>query len=155
MFNKYDVYTEIESLYCYKDSHVLYNKFKIKDYNKLKEIETDITALKLYRLSLSPANGHFTSSHLCNIHRYIFEDIYRFAGHFRRETIKKGDTTFLSEKEIPFQLKILLKQLKEEKYLSAYDHHTFIKRLAHFFAELNYIHPFREGNGRAIREFIR
>lgn len=34
MFNQYDVYTEIKSLYCYKESHVLYNKFHIKDYNK-------------------------------------------------------------------------------------------------------------------------
>ena len=45
--------------------------------------------------------------------------------------------------------------LKNEKYLSGLDKEEFAKRLAYYFSEINALHPFREGNGRVQREFIR
>lgn len=53
------------------------------------------------------------------------------------------------------QLNILLNQLKEENYLSNLSIIELVERLAYYMAELNVLHPFREGNGRTIREFIR
>ena len=155
MFNKYDVYTETASIYCYKDTNILYNKFGLRDYETLKQIEADITTVKFNSMITKPIKGRFTISHICNIHKFLFEDIYKFAGHFRKETIKKGETTFLNENEIHDKLKRLLNELKKEKFLSGYSKDDFIKRLSFYFAELNYIHPFREGNGRTTREFIR
>jgi cell filamentation protein len=49
----------------------------------------------------------------------------------------------------------LLDQLKREHYLQNLNEDEFIHKLTDYFAELNYIHPFREDNGRATREFIR
>ena len=46
-------------------------------------------------------------------------------------------------------------ELKDEKLLKNLDKEDFIDRSSYYLAELNIIHPFREGNGRAIREFIR
>lgn len=45
-FSKYDVYTEVSSLYCYKDSHMLRNKYGIRDYQALRKLEQDIVGAK-------------------------------------------------------------------------------------------------------------
>lgn len=94
MFSKYDVYTTVQSLYCYPDSDVLKNKLNIRDRDELKRAEEEITALKQYMLMESPIKGRFSKTQLMNIHRFLFEDIYPFAGHIRREQISKGETLF-------------------------------------------------------------
>ncbi|MGM9587324.1 MAG: Fic/DOC family protein [Candidatus Limivicinus sp.] len=99
--------------------------------------------------------GRFTSNHLCQIHRHLLGDIYPFAGNFRHEDIAKGATRFLAHNEIRTKLKALLKQLHSEGLLRGLEREALIDRSAYYMAELNYIHPFREGNGRAIREFMR
>ncbi len=81
MFSKYDVYTTVQSLYCYADSDVLKNKLNIRNRDELKHAEEEITALKQYMLMESPIKGRFTKTQLMNIHRFLFEDIYPFAGH--------------------------------------------------------------------------
>ena len=94
MFSKSDVYTTVQSLYCYPESDVLKNKLNIRNRDELKQAEEEITALKQYVLMESPIKGRFTKAQLMNIHRFLFEDIYPFAGHIRREQISKGDTMF-------------------------------------------------------------
>lgn len=49
----------------------------------------------------------------------------------------------------------MLDQLKKENYLANLNKENLSKRLAYYLSELNVLHPFREGNGRTIREFIR
>jgi len=155
MFNKYDVYTTFGSKYCYKDSNVLRNKLNIKDYELLKQAETDIVSVKQNYLLSNPISGYFSMNHFCRIHEFLFCDIYNFAGHFRTETIKKGDTTFLNSTNIKPKMVNLLKKLRIENLLANMDYDEFVYKLTYYFAELNYYHPFREGNGRATREFIR
>jgi cell filamentation protein len=142
-------------LYCYKDSNVLRNKFGLRDAEKLKKVETDFSAARQTDLLNHPVPGRFTAGHLCAIHQYLLGDIYTFAGHFRREDIAKGDTRFLSHREIKRKLSKLIDELHGEKYLSDSDRKILVSRSAYYMAELNYIHPFRDGNGRAIREFMR
>lgn len=154
-FSQYDVYTEVGSIYCYKGSHVLKNRYGIRDYQALRELEQDIVGAKQQYLLVHPISGRFTAGHLCKVHRFLFENVYPFAGRFRLESIKKGNTTFENEQTIPAKLHKLLDGLKQEHYLTELPHDDFIARLTFYFAELNYIHPFREGNGRATREFIR
>lgn len=154
-FGKYDVYTVTSSIYCYRDSNVLKNRFGLRDGKKLKELETDLSAIRQSDLLSEPIQGRFTCNHLCRIHRYLFGDLYSFAGHFRREDIMKGSTLFLSHREIKEKLIKLLKELAEEKQLQGLSFDRVVERSAYYFSELNYIHPFREGNGRATREFMR
>ena len=150
-----DLYEARNSIYCYKDSDVLVNKFDIHDNKKLEEIERKIVLAKLYELRQNHQIGNFDVSHFVEIHRFLFEDIYPFAGLFRNENIAKGNFSFAEWEYIEDELKKLLDQLKEENYLQNLDRDTFIKRLSYYMAELNVLHPFREGNGRTIREFIR
>jgi cell filamentation protein len=155
MFSKYDVYTTVQSLYCYPDSDVLKNKLNIRNREELKQAEEEITALKQYMLMESPIKGRFTRTQLMNIHRFLFEDIYPFAGHIRREQISKGDTMFFPPHLISQELDKVFAKLHSEKMLHATDKKRQIEHLSYIMSELNVIHPFREGNGRSIRELIR
>jgi cell filamentation protein len=154
-FGKYDVNAVAGSAYCYKDSNVLRNKLGIRDGVMLRRIEADISAARQTELVENPVSGRFTPSHLCNIHRRLLGDVYPFAGHFRREDIAKGETRFLGFNQIGEKLTSLLSGLRAEHDLAGLNRAQFIKRSAYYMAELNYIHPFREGNGRATREFMR
>ena len=97
----------------------------------------------------------FEIKDLKKIHKYIFQDIYYFAGKFRVENIRKGNTKFYSYDAIEEFLIKILAELKNENYLVNENRDNFIDRVSYYLTELNLIHPFREGNGRTLREFIR
>ena len=155
MFSKYDVYTTTQSIYCYPDSNVLKNKLNIRDNKLLKTAEEEITLIKQMELLKNPIKGNFSKAHLMNIHKFIFEDIYSFAGKIRREQISKADTMFYPPNLIDRELDKVFAKIKEKNMLKETDEEKVYDNLAYVMAELNIIHPFREGNGRSIREFIR
>lgn len=78
------------------------------------------------------------------IHRFLFEDIYPFAGLFRAENIAKDNFRFAEWKYIEEQLDYILNNLKNENYLQGLDKKELAKRLAYYVAEINVLHPFRE-----------
>lgn len=146
---------EYKSKYCYANTNVLINKFSIKDQSILDNVEADITRKNLTLLHVKPVKGEFDIKHLQAIHLAIFKDIYPFAGQIRNEVIYKGNSMFALPQYIYENLNELLKQLKKENYLLGTNLDEFAKRVAYYMAEINVIHPFREGNGRTNREFIR
>lgn len=154
-FSKYEVYTSYQSLYCYKGTNVLINKLNIRDNAALKTAETEITFVKQEFLLDSGITGRFSATHLKNIHKTLFEDIYPFAGKYRKEQIGKAKNWFYPPDAIAPAIQKILLQLKEDKYLRNLSHEDFKNRAAYYMAELNAIHPFREGNGRTLREFMR
>lgn len=95
MFSRYEVYTSVQSIYCYKGTNVLKNKLGIRDTEKLKKAEEEITLIKQMELMKEPIHGYFTKNHLFLIHRFLFEDVYSFAGHARREQIRKAIRCFI------------------------------------------------------------
>ena len=155
MFSKYDVYTTTQSIYCYPDSNVLKNKLNIRENKLLKTAEEEITLIKQMELLKNPIKGNFSKAHLMNIHKFIFEDIYSFAGKIRKEQISKADTLFYPPNLIDRELDKVFAKIKEKNMLKETDKEKVFDNLAYVMAELNIIHPFREGNGRSIREFIR
>ena len=155
MFSKYEVYTTTQSLYCYPDTNILINKLDIRDGKVLKQAEEEITAVKQMELLQDPISGNFTKTHLFRIHRFIFEDIYPFAGKIRKEQIGKADTLFYPPNLIDRELNWVFDKIKTEQMLKEKAEDKIFENLAYVMAELNIIHPFREGNGRSIREFIR
>lgn len=154
-FSKYNCEEVIRSVYFFSDCDILANKLGVKDEKLLKSLEADLTNQRLLELSEKTIKGRFSVTHLKNIHKHIFQDIYPFAGKFREEDIWKGDTFFCKSQYIAQALDELLNKLKHEKFLVGLDQTTFSERAAFYMAELNMIHPFREGNGRTIREYVR
>lgn len=140
-FGKYEVYTVAGSIYCYRDTNVLKNRFGIREWQGLKALEADISAIRQNGMLNDPVRGRFTPNHLCRIHSYLLGDIYPFAGHYRREDIMKGTTRFLSHTQIKNRLSELLQELKAECFLQKLSDEDFVERSVYYFAELNYIHP--------------
>lgn len=144
---------EYDEQYCYPDSSVLKNKLNITEQNSLDEAERQITAVKLLALKMSPIPGNLDFQHLCAIHRFVFSDIYDWAGVSRSVNISKGNL-FCNFKFIDNAINDLFAKLKKENYLIGLPKEEITKKMSYYISELNAIHPFREGNGRIQRVFI-
>jgi len=153
---KYDYTYEGSDFYCYPDSQVLINKFGIKDYEKLAEIEQTITFAKDVDFDNNPIKGKFDLDHICKIHEYLFGDIFDWAGEVRGgDYMFKGDTMFHRAIYLEQGYSDYYEKLKAENFLIGLDKDTFCERLAFFMGELNALHPFREGNGRTSRLYFK
>ncbi len=148
-------YESKNSIYCYPGTNILINKLDLHDSNKLFKLEKQIVLAKSYILRQNTKIHTFDKKHFIEIHHFLFCDLYPFAGKFRTENISKGEFTFASWEFIESELDRLLLELKNENFLKDLDKEHLSVRLAYYLSELNVLHPFREGNGRTIREFIR
>ena len=152
--SKYYYEYEWDSKYCYPNSFVLKNKLNIKNQTELENAERAITSLKASQASLEKIEGGFDFEHLKKIHKFLFGEIYDWAGSVRTVNISKG-SRFCSAEYIEPQINELFERLKQENYLrSCKSKEELGKRLAYYLGEINVIHPFREGNGRTQRMFI-
>lgn len=152
-FDKYDAYSRGGSLYCYPGTDILKNKLGITDPEIFRQAESDLAFAALLELALCPIKGNFDRAHLCAVHEFLFEAFYDFAGKTRKENISKGNTRFCVWQYIDEQLDLLFGKIKNMGRPN--DKEEIADFLSYIMTELNVIHPFREGNGRAIREFIR
>ena len=137
--------------YCYPNSSVLINKLNIKSADSLAEAEREITSLKLAMAKADPIKGSLDFVHLQNIHRYIFEDIYSWAGELRQVDISKGNQFCLCQYLQTYGERVFSELRAEQFLIGAAD---VPHRLAYYLSEINVLHPFREGNGRTQRLFI-
>jgi cell filamentation protein len=80
--------------------------------------------------------------------------MYEWAGQLRTVDIAKGNNRFAHHAHVADAAKTIFHQLAVENHLAELDPNAFSDRSAHYLAEMNALHPFREGNGRALREFI-
>ena len=139
----------------YPGTEVLVNKFNIKDEKILSELENTLATERLRELYINPLYGSFGMKHLQKIHKYIFQDIYSFAGQIRDETIGKNFTRFAPAGNIIPYGNTIMKQLKNEKFLKGLTKEEFSERCSYYLGEINLLHPFPEGNGRTQREYFR
>lgn len=148
------MYDAINSRYTYKGTDILKNKLDIKDENLLKEFETRIVAFKIATISTLILPMKYTPDRLKFIHKYLFEDIFYFAGEYRQENITKDNFRFSEFEYIEENIRQIFEKIDiEEMKKMTFD--EFIVRLSYIMTELNVLHPFREGNGRTIRELVR
>ena len=154
-----------KSIYCYENG-TLINKLGIEDKDELDKMEASLTYLRLCKLESEDFSFKFDPNYYLSIHKYIFQDIYDFAGEIRSENISKPVTfNFKGEirsEQIPFCrpefvyycLKDTLEQMKKNaRSIKSID--DYINYLSYYYSEINVIHPFREGNGRTQREYFR
>ena len=152
-----DSYGYVEDgTYCYPGTSVLRNRLDIRDATILRSVERRVTALRIAQIDAEGIafGGRFDSRHLRSIHRFVFGDLYPWAGDYRTVDISKGSMFCLSQ-FIPEQLDALLGRLGDERLLDGLGRRELVSRLAFYLGEINAIHPFREGNGRTQRVFIR
>lgn len=135
-------------------SGVLKNRLGITDETALEKSEAAHVAIRSFELSQKPLKGRFDLEHLQAIHRYLFQDVYEWAGELRTIDMSKGGHMFAHHTHIQSAATPIFGQLAQEKHLAGLATDAFSRRAAHYLGELNALHPFREGNGRTQREFI-
>ncbi len=140
----------------YPGTSILRNLRGIRDPEELERFEAMATAGRILQLQERPITGGFDRSQLQAIHRHIFQDVHPWGGELRDVDIAKPGSPFFARP--PFiapALDELAGKMRAESYLQGLDSIDFALRAGHYLGEINAVHPFREGNGRAQREFIR
>jgi cell filamentation protein len=140
--------------YLDNDTGVLKNKLGIQEQAALQEREADYATARAYELAKTPLEGGFDIDHLQSIHKHLFGDVYAWAGELRDIDLAKDDCYFANHTHIVSAARPLFAKLAAEGYLTGLDTTAFSERAACYLGEINALHPFREGNGRAQREFI-
>jgi cell filamentation protein len=146
--------------YLYPGTNVLRNVPGLRNENQLAAFETAKTAGRIYEISLKPVAGAFDAAHLKAIHQYIFQDVFVWAGQYRTTMLGKAEE--VGHPPIWFTPPHLLEQeserifgaLHESSLLRGLRQSEFSRRAALLLAEVNRLHPFREGNGRTQRLFL-
>lgn len=140
--------------YLDPETGVIKNKLGVQDPTILEEREADYATARGYQLAKTPLEGRFDLDHLKAIHKHLFGDIYAWAGELRDIDLAKGNSYFANHTRIVSAARPVFARLAEEGYLTGLDTAAFSERAAYYLGEINALHPFREGNGRAQREFI-
>ena len=140
--------------YVYPGTNVLINKFECRDPDRLMEIEALSTGGNLAYLQLHPIKGIFDFKHLRKIHHFIFQDLYDWAGEVRTVDIGKNNL-FCRAQFINDYAQTVFSDFYSSCLSAKDDRHVFLQALVSHYADMNALHPFREGNGRSQREFTR
>lgn len=144
-------YDAFDDPYCYKGTDVLKNKARLRDGDRLKDFELEMTAL---RAREPLPDGVFDPAHYRAVHRHLFQDVYAWAGKYRPVRTAKGGNPFCYPEHIAREMDRLFTRLQQDVFLGGASRNAFVDAASEFLAELNVIHCFREGNGRAQLSFL-
>lgn len=140
------------------ENGVLKNKLGITNQQELDKKEADLSAFRLYELKNNPISNKFDFAHLKEIHKHLFQDVYEWAGESRTIDITKGHSVFCNRNHIDSFAAATFKEIQKDnkamKLATGAFKNDLPAKLAKHFGEINALHPFREGNGRAQKVFI-
>lgn len=142
--------------YLDPETGVLRNLVGARTKDALEDAEADLSFARLMQLMEHPPKATGDLAELRAIHRYLFQDVYEWAGQLRTVDIRKdveGAGFFLPVAMIDRAAGFAASELRDENMLRGLARDRFIERLAYHYEQFNYIHPFREGNGRTQRVF--
>lgn len=129
------------------------NLLDISDFDELEQAEAFTFSIRAAQIEQGAYKiAAFSKEDFVELHYHLFQDIYPFAGQFRKVQLMKGATRFCQVQFLDAYTSDLFNQLKNEPNWDSLEHAA--KRLAYFKSELNMLHPFREGNGRTTRIFL-
>lgn len=135
----------------------LKNKLHISDPVAFHAAETEIVYARMIELDLNFYNltCHYDFECLKMIHKKLFSDIYAFAGKVRTVWLAKDDSVFCMPEFIEENQRRIFAELARRDYLKNLSEADFVQAYVDLAEELNVLHPFREGNGRATRFFLK
>jgi cell filamentation protein len=137
------------------DNGVFLNNLGLTSAALLGRAEADLSFAALLRLSVRPIPGSYDLEHLRGFHREIFGAVYPWAGDLRKVDIARAENDMFCRWQFVESYSAgVFAELAAEGHLGKLTRSAFVGRLAYYYAEINAIHPFREGNGRAQRAFL-
>jgi cell filamentation protein len=135
------------------ESGVLRNLLGITEAAELRRAEASLTASRIYDLIRNPIPGTYDLAHLREFHRQVFQDLYDWAGKLRTVSIGRGALFSLPE-HLEGDADELFSWLARTDHLRGRERDNFVDGLTALLADLNALHPFRDGNGRTQRAFL-
>lgn len=147
---------EVTDPYLIAGTDVLRNLVGATTSAELSIAEADLSFARAIQLLNAPVPATNDLVELTRIHHHLFQDIYDWAGKIRTVDVRKnvpGAEFFLPVGFIGHAAAICFAELSDERFLAGLGRGDFIRRLAYHYEKINYIHPFREGNGRTQRVF--
>lgn len=149
-------YKYLDHEYTYNDPNtgVLKNLFDIADTDTLIFVESGVVTKRLLELYENPIKIKGIEN-LFEIHKHLFQDIYVWAGKNRIVEISKDGKQFFPIALFDNAFKYVDTLISEFKNIPNDNRREFAEKLAEILDNVNYLHPFREGNGRTQREFLR
>jgi len=145
------MYEITDDEYCYPGTTVLKNRKGLRTQAALTRFETAMTAQRA--LEPLPA-GRLDLVHYRAVHRHLFQDVFAWAGRRRTVRISKDGNAFCYPENIQRESAKLFAKLKRDGFLAGLSADDFAEKAASFLANLNAIHMFRDGNGRAQLAFM-
>ncbi len=136
--------------YVYPGTDVLRNKLDIRDADELARVEGRMAALALAELGVEPLAGVYDLDHYRAFHRFIFGDLYEWAGELRTVAIAKQDLYALPQHLASYGAEVFGK-LAAADWLRGRDREGFLDGLMSAIGDVYALHPFREGNSRSLR----
>ena len=146
--------------YLYRGTQTLENRAGLRDVQQMEAFERTATGERLHELYERPLPGNFDVAHLKAIHRHIFIDCYSWGGEFRIVTLGKAPIVgelaqwFTPPERLEQEAARICDRLTQAHYLQGLSRPEFAEQAARLLADLNGLHPFREGNGRTQRMFL-
>jgi len=139
---------------CYPGTLTLINKLDIREEAELVEAETLSTFINASRLELNPLKGNFDFEHYKAIHKFLFDELYDWAGKVRAVNISKKGTHFCPFNDIEERAGLIFQRLCKRNFFRGLKKGDFVEDIVDFYRVTNELHPFREGNGRTQRSFL-
>lgn len=140
---------------CYPGTSVLVNKLGIQNQAQLNENETLIVGVKSLQFELAPFPEALDFNYYKKLHRFLFDELYEWAGTMRSIDLSKQHTHFCPVDEIESLAGRMFSRIEQMDFLCGLPREDFIAELTDFYSSVNYLHPFREGNGRTQRLYFR
>lgn len=149
-------YKYIDTDYNYTDPNtgLLRNLLDINDSDVLLFVESGAVTKRLQELNENPIKIKGIDS-LFEIHRHLFQDIYLWAGKKRKVEISKDGKQFFPISHFDNAFRYIDQLISEFQKIPNNNKSLIAEKLAEILDNINYLHPFREGNGRVQREFLR
>ena len=142
-----------DALYCYPpDYTVLKNKLDLRLAADLERAERRLVTLRLME---DVPRGDFDLAHLQAIHRHLFQDVYEWAGEIRKTEISKGGSRFQFSQYIVTGMADVHRRIATQNYRRDLSPEDFARAAGEIIGDVNYVHPFREGNGRTQMQYLR
>lgn len=139
----------------------LRNRLGISDPAVLERAEKGLVDLRMARIDIDGPRGAYTFARLKETHRYLFQDLYDWAGKARTVTLAKAEydqgahTVFAQPADIERRGAEIFDRLDEQNELKGLSQPAFVDAITSLFADVNALHPFREGNGRTQETFVK
>ncbi len=138
--------------YVYSGTPVLINRLGIRSGDALERFERRAVA---QRIRQGVPSGQFDMAHLQAVHRHLFQDVYDWAGKLRTVEIAKDGSQFQFVRSMETGTANVYSRLRDAKFLRDLTPEAFATMAGEIIGDVNYVHPFREGNGRTQLQYLK